>query len=291
MALLLLVCALGMWITDYVRTPDQWSAILTTQLLTAAGGLGLCILLYRAKAAEHFSLLPAVLYVAAVGIFPYLRIHWQPQLIALVILYFLLATRDTKDNHEPNSQVFLVTVLLCLIALWIPDALWCIVFLWIAMLLQGEFSFRTIMASLLGVMLVGIYYVLAMYVGWAEIWDYRQLLDRNWFAMDTPVSMTIVVGILIAGFLAAASGAFRRSLYDLVSTRMLLYHVVMLGLLSMPLILWTAALTDCWVLLPLALSATMGIYMLQQESETRGVAFLVYLIGAIALYLWLLLTL
>ena len=290
-ALILLLCALGMWIVDYVRTPEQWSAILTAQLLAAACGLGLCIVLYHAKAAEHFSLMPAILYVAAIGVIPYLRIHWQPQLISAVLLYFLFATRDTKDNHEPNGQVFLVTVLLCVTALWVPDALWCIVYLWIVMLLQGAFSPRTIMASLLGIALVGIYYAVAVYMGIAEIWDYHALFDRNWLGVDTPSSVTVVTGIMIAGFLTAASGAFRRSLYDLVSTRMLLYHVVMLGLVSLPLTLWTTAQPDCRALLPLALSATTSIYLLQQESETRGVSLLVYLTGAGALYTWLLLTL
>lgn len=290
-AILLLLCALGMWTVDYVRTPDQWITVLMAQLLTVACGVWLSMVLHSAKAAEHFSLLPAILYVAAVGVIPYLRVHWQPQLITIVLLYFLYVTRDMKESSEPNGQVFLVSVLLCLTALWIPDALWCILFLWVVMLLQGLFSPRTVMASLLGVMLVGVYYVLAVYIGRAEMWDYRQLIDRTWFRYDTSDSVAVVVGIMIAGFLTAAIAAFRRSSYDLVSTRMLLYNSALLGLLSSPLILWTVAQPDCWVLLPLALASTTGIYLLQQESETRGVSFLVYLTIAVAMYLWLVLTL
>lgn len=290
-ALLLLLCALCMWVVDYVRLSEEWPTILAAQLLTTLCGILLCMALHRAKATAHLSLLPAVLYVAAVGVIPYLRIHWQPQLIAGVLLLFLYTTRDMTDRREPNDLVFLMSVLLCLIAIWIPDAVWCIAFLWIVMLLQGSFTFRTILASLLGIALVSVYYALTIYIGWAEMWDYAQLFDRNWCSHELPQSVTVAIFVMIAAFLMVASGAFYRSLYDLVSTRMLLYHVVLLGLLSAPLILMTPTRPDSQVLLPLALSATAGIYLLQRESETRGVALLLYLIGASALYLWQVLSL
>ena len=76
MALLLLVCASGMWVIDYIRMPELWGTILGSQLLTLFSGLLLCMTLYRAKVSEDFSLLPAVLYVAAVGVLPNLREHW-----------------------------------------------------------------------------------------------------------------------------------------------------------------------------------------------------------------------
>ena len=89
MALLLLVCASGMWVIDYIRMPELWGTILGSQLLTLFSGLLLCMALYRAKVSEDFSLLPAVLYVAAVGVLPNLREHWEPQLIAAILLIFL----------------------------------------------------------------------------------------------------------------------------------------------------------------------------------------------------------
>lgn len=290
-ALLLLVAALCMWIPDYVRTPGLWSAVLTTQLLAALNGILLCMVLYRAKATAHFSLLPAVLYVAATGILPLLRVHWQPQTVAAILLFFLYATRNMTDSHEPNDLVFFVTVMLCAAALFMPDALWCIGFLWVVVLLQGSFTLRTVCASVLGAALVIIYYVLAMYIGRAEPWDYSQLFARHWFGFELPMFETLAIGAMMAGFLTVAGGAFRRSSHDLVSTRMLLYHVVLLGLLSALLIMWTTAQPYCQVLLTLALSATAGIYLLQKESESRGITLSVYLIGAATLYLWLILTL
>ena len=49
MALLLLVCASGMWVIDYIRMPELWGTILGSQLLTLFSGLLLCMTLYRAK--------------------------------------------------------------------------------------------------------------------------------------------------------------------------------------------------------------------------------------------------
>ena len=291
MALVLLVCASGMWVIDYIRMPELWGTILGSQLLTLVSGLLLCMTLYRAKISDNFSLLPAVLYVSAVGIFPYLREHWEPQLIAVILLLFLYATRDMTNSHEPNSLVMLMTILLCVTALWVPDAMWCILMLWLVVLLQGTFSLRTIMASLLGIILVGIYYAILLYYDIAEKWDYATLVDREWFGQSLPACITGTVGIMYAGFLGLASGAFIRSSYDLVSARMLLYHAVLTGLLSSPLIAFTATNQGIWVLMPLSLSATAGIYMLQRESESRGVSLIMYLTGAAALYLWIVLTL
>jgi len=290
-ALSLLAGALCMWLVDYIRTPELWLTIFSAQMLVLLNAVLLCMTLYRAKATAHFSLLPAVLYVLAVGIFPFLREHWQPQLTVTVLLFFLYMTRDMTDSHEPNGLVFFVTLLLCLAALLSPDAVWCIVFLWLVVLLQGSFTFRTIVASLLAIALVSVYYVVAMSFGWIDLWDYSVLLDRHWFGYMYPACVVGTVIMMMIAFLFAAGGAFRRSSYDLVSTRMLLYHVVFIGLLSAPLILFSAVYPDCWLLLPLALSATTSIYLLQKQSEARGITMLVYITGAVALYIWLLLTL
>lgn len=286
-AILLSVCALAMWVVDYVRMPEQWLWLLLTQGLILLNAGLLCSVLYRAKASAHLSLLPALLYILAMGIFPYLRFHWQPQLIAAILLFFLLATRDMSDTHEPNGLVFFVTILLCLTSLLIPDALWCVPLLWIVVLLQGAFTIRTILSSVLAVALIAIYYVLAMYLGWAELWDVSVLTDRQWLGNGQPACLTTTVMVMMAAFLVVTVCAFRRSLYDLVSTRMLLYHAALWGVLSLPLILLTTPQPDFEVMLPLTLATTSGIFLLQKESEARGITLLLYISGAIALYLWL----
>lgn len=284
--LLLLVCSLAMWTVDYIRMPEQWIQLLATQTLVQVCAVMLCAVLYRAKATARFTLLPAVLYVSAMAVLPLLRIHWQPQLVVAVLLFFLYATRDMSDTHEPNGLVFFVTILLCLTSLLMPDALWCVPMIWIVVLLQGAFTFRTIMASLLAIALICIYYVLAMYIGQAEMWDYSVLIDRHWFAQHLPVCLTTSIGIMLLAFLLITVCAFRRSSYDLVSTRMLLYHTVLWGLLSAPLIVFSVAEPYNWVMLPFTLSAVTGIYLLQRQSESRGVTLLLYLTGVVTLYLW-----
>lgn len=265
--------------------------MLMAQMLALLSGLLLSMVLFRAKAAGRMSLLPAVLYVSAVGVLPYLRVHWEPQLLSAVLLFFLYATRDMTDSHEPNDLVFFVTVMLCVSALWLPDALWCIIFLWIVVLLQGLFTLRTIVASILGIGMVTVYYVLAIYMGWAEPWDLSGLFPRHWIGNEQPACVVIALGVFLLGFLLAVFSAFQRSSYDLVSTRMLLYHVSLLGVLSSPLVIWCTAQPDGQVLLPISLSATTSIYLMQHESEERGVTLLLYLIGMLALYLWLLISL
>ena len=290
-AFLLLVAALCMWVVDYVHMPDLWLNTLIAQLLVLLNALQLSMTLYRAKATAHFSLLPAVLYVLAVAVFPYLRMHWQPQLIVCLLLFYLLFTRDMSDTHEPNGLVFIVTLLLCLTAMLVPDALWCIPLLWLVVLLQGAFTFRTIVASILAVVLVGGYYVIAMYFGWVQMWDFSVLYNRHWIGGGQPVCLTVTLITLFVAFLCLTAGAFRRSSYDLVSTRMLLYHAVLWGLLSTPLVLFISAQPDYEVLLPLSLSAVAGIFFMQKQSEARGITLLLYLVGTVAFYLWMVISL
>lgn len=284
-ALLLLVCALGMWTVDYVRIPEQWGLVLCTQMLTLTNAVMLSTLFYRAKASGHFSLVPALLYVLTIAIFPNLRVHYMPQIIVIQLLSYLLLTRDMSESNELNGTLFFVSLLLCITALFSPDAMWCIVFLWVVAWVQGCFSLRTILASLLAAGLFAIYYALMVYMGWSEQHDWSVLVVREWFAYNSATLTVVSVSVLYAAFLYMSGAAFRRSSYDLVSARLLLYHVVMLGLVSAPLVLFVAATQDALVLLPLALAATTGVYLLQKESESRGITLLVYLAAAITLYI------
>jgi len=288
-ALLLLVCALGMWTVDYVRMPETWSMLLLSQSLSLTNAILLCCILLRAKASSHFSLIPAILYIVTVAVFPTLRLHWLPQLIVLLLQVFLLLTREMSDSNEPNGIVFFVSMLFCISSLFCPDALWFIVYLWVVVLIQGSFSLRTVLASLFAVALCGIYYFIAIYMGWLEPHDWSELVRREWFGNLRSPMLTGTIGILILMFFYLTGAAFRRSSYDLVSTRILLYHVVMLGLLSLPLILLSTTRSDSLAALPLFVASTESIYLLQKESESRGITLLIYLTVAIGLYITLLL--
>lgn len=290
-AIALLVGVLGMWSVDYIRQSEQWGSILLAQSLSLMNALLLSSVLYRAKATAHFSLIPAILYLVTTAIFPYLRMHWAPQVLVMVIALFLLVTRDMSDDHEPNSVLFLITVLLCATAFIVPDALWCIAYLWVAVLIQGGFSLRSVVATLLGAVMCAIYYQLFVYMGWMPAVDWSVLWTRQWFADMQPAQIVTAVVALLAGFLYVSGAAFRRSSYDLVSTRMLLYQTVMLGLMTAPLILLSSAQSDSLCLMPLSMAGTAGIYLLQTKSESRGITLLVYLVGAVTLYLTLLISL
>ena len=290
-AILLLVCALGMWVVDYIRMPEQWVMLLFTQIMSLMNALLLCSVLYRSKASAHYSLLPGVIYVVMVAVFPYMRLHGAPHFMALLLLFYLLITRDLSEDNESNGIPFFITLLLSLLAYFSPDALWCIIFLWVVVIVQGCFSLRTVIASLLAVALCAVYYQIAVYLGWLESVNWPELIHRQWLGNVYQPMVVIAVISLLAAFIYVVVAAFQRSSYDLVSTRMILYQVVLLGVLSAPLIILPPSRPDSLVLLPLSLAATTGIYLLQKESESRGITLLVYLAGAIVLYISLIVNL
>ena len=274
-----------MWVPDYLHTPELWLDLLLAQVLVTVNAVFLAILLYQAKASRSFTGLPIPLMILAVAVLPQMRYYWLLQLWVFVILLFLYLMRDASDSQPPNGYVCFISLALCVLALWTPDTLWCIVYLWLVMLLSSAFSLRTIMASAIAVGVFAFYYGIAYYLGWVGEWSFDALLNRSWFAQNIPAHEVVTLAAVLIGTFAIAFAAFRRSSYGFVSTRMLLYHSVLLYLVATPLIVYDHPEGGVMcAMMAVATPAITSIYLLQKESESRGITFLVYVLAAVGLY-------
>lgn len=284
-AVLLAIGALALWVPDYLSAPERWHELLLTQLVLIANAIMLSALLYQGKASRSFTALPVPLMIFTVAALPQLRSGWLLQLWIGVLLLFLFTMQQLADNQPPNGYVFFFSLVLCILSLWLPDALWCIVYLWAVVLMMGAFSLRTIMASAIAMAVFVFYYRIAGFFGWSMEWGCSSLLSRSWLATVMPLHDTIAIAFVLVATFAITFAAFRRSLYGFISTRMLLYHCVMLYLIVTPLVLLCRPDGGgIHALLAIATPAVTSIYLLQKESESRGITFILYIIGALALY-------
>ena len=274
-----------MWIPDYVNNSEQWIDLMLTQLLVIANAIFLSIVLYQAKASRSYSALPIPLMILTTAVLPDMRSTWLLQLWMFIILMFLFLMQQLSENQSPNSYVFFVSLLLCILTIWIPDAVWCLLYLWLVVLQCSAFSLRTIFASAIAVAVFAIYYGIAYHLGWVSELPLDSLLDRSWFADYASVRHLVSVSVVLVSTFAIMFASFRRSSYDFVSTRMLLYHCAMLYIVATPFILLSKPEGAVMhAMLALATPAVTGIYLLQKESESRGITFLLYVLVALALY-------
>lgn len=284
-AVLLAMGALALWVPDYLSAPERWHELLLTQLLLVANAIMLSALLYQGKATRSFTALPVPLMIITVAVLPDWRCGWLLQVWIAVMLLFLFMMQQMADNQSPNGYVFFFTLVLSVLSLWLPDALWCIVYLWAVVVMMGAFSLRTLLASAIGLVVFIFYYQIAHYFGWSVEWGWSSLLPRSWMAKVMSLHDIITVAVVLVATFAITFVTFRRSSYGFVSTRMLLYHCVMLYLMVIPLVLFFRPDGGgIHALLAVATPAVTGIYLLQTESESRGITFILYFLVALALY-------
>lgn len=275
-----------MWVPDYVHMPAVWDELLLTQAGVLFNAVYLSVLLYQARASKSISFLPAPLFILTVAVLPGMRCHWQLQLWILAVLLFLHLVLHTGDHEAPNGYVFFFSLLLCILSPWIPDALWFVPYAWVVVLMFGRLSVRTLLASVIAAAVFAVYYGAAVYFGMVDDWSFMTtLFPRSWFAWNADVPDILSVVIVLLATIAIAASSFLRSSYGFVSTRMLLNHFVALFVIAVPFILFVRpASADTVAMAALAAPAVTGIYLLQKESESRGITFLAYVLVALALY-------
>lgn len=275
-----------MWIPDYLCAQQLWVDLMITQIMVVVNAVFLAVLLYQAKASRSFTALPVPLTILTIAALPEMRFDWVWQLWIFTILLFLYLVQDVSDTQSPNGYIFFTSLILCVLSLWIPDASLTILYLWLVVLFYSAFSLRTIFASAIAVAVFAFYYAIAYYLGWTDEWSWIGLIERTWLGYSVSAQWMLTIVVALAGTLAIAFAAFRRSSYGFVSTRILLYHSAALYLVAIPFVLFPAADGGAMhAMLALAIPAITSIYLLQQESESRGITFLVYLLVAFALYM------
>lgn len=291
-SVILIAGALTLWVPDYVAAPADWLALSATQLLVLLSGSLLAELLYRARAMAHRSAVPVLLYILSCALLPEIRTTWQPQVLVLTAVLVLLIMQAVGDHDEPLEMAFLTTLLVCLTSLIVRDALWLMPFVWVVPIVQRQFTIRVFTASLLGVGLFLLYFMVISYVTllpeslkpilvayFQPLTERYALFEHGLHSLFPWVIISYMVALII--FVIAT---LMRSSHDYVQTRNLTYQLILLYVMILPFALFLVPDVGILALLPWILSAMASIYLFQKESVSRGVTLLVYIAVCAILY-------
>ena len=112
-----------------------------------------------------YHLLPVVFWLLAIGgivLWAFLSpqtFHWTSLLPALLAWLAVLIISRIKRHSNSVEECFQVALLLGIAAYWLPSVLSLLIAVWIYLIYQNLFSFRSFLASLIGLAVVAIWII------------------------------------------------------------------------------------------------------------------------------------
>lgn len=191
-----------MWLPGFLAPapmPGQIRLLACTALLTVFNGILLMAVLWRTGITRTRSGLPIVLYMFLISSVTALHTDWASQLAVSAFQVVLLLVLSAYHQEHAVEQSFLATLLLCIGALAVPDMLWLVPVLWLLLVTQRAFNFRTWLASLTGCALVALYAALMHCARWICIATPQQILARTAVASWNSINLAVAVAVLAEG--------------------------------------------------------------------------------------------
>ena len=120
--------------------------------------------------------------------------YYWGYLVAVIVLLCILIIGRIKRHSSSIEQCFQMAILLGVASYWLPTVLFLTVAFWAYLIYQNLFSFRSFVATLIGFVLVAIWAVIFIYLGWiANPWF-------DFFAIENAWGWIPTGAILIAWF-------------------------------------------------------------------------------------------
>ncbi len=141
-----------------------------------------------------YHLLPALFWALAIGgslttyfILPSLqggdggRLFLFGYLVTALVLFVILIIGRIKRHSSSIEQCFQMAILLGVASYWLPTVLFLTVAFWAYLIYKNLFSFRSLVATLIGFVLVAIWAAIFVYVGWiANPWADFFAIENAW---------------------------------------------------------------------------------------------------------------
>ena len=106
--------------------------------------------------------------------------YWGYLVTVLVLLCILIISR-IKRHSSSIEQCFQMAILLGVASYWLPTVLFLTVAFWVYLIYKNLFSFRSLVATLIGFALVAIWAAIFVYVGWiANPWADFFAIENAW---------------------------------------------------------------------------------------------------------------
>lgn len=280
-ALLLLVGLGLMWLPSFEA--HQPNVVILTLLFAAMAATLLTSVFQRVGITRDTDMLPALLYMLAISVFPSLHIQWLSQVVVCVILIVIRVIYKGFREKDTAEDSFLSTLLLLISSLWVPDVIWLVPMVWMGYIALSAFNIRTLLASIIAFGLFVIYLVLSTLLGWYDE-PYSGLVHRSLIFMQFDLEEWIMsIAVLCMGiyfFIFTVVRLDRDSLRQ--RTLLILFTLFFLPQLVVAVYPMLPIQTQ-----PIGLALLTGLATLffrQMQSLHRGIVFLVYIAMLLAGY-------
>ena len=126
-----------------------------------------------------YHLLPVVFWLLAIGVSVLLYREWQGYVVAVLALISVLIIDRIKRHTDSIEECFQVAVLLGIASYWMPSVLFLIIGIWFYLIYQNLFSFRSFLATLIGLAFVAIWIAILSFF---QISNFKFQISANLFA-------------------------------------------------------------------------------------------------------------
>lgn len=274
-AIALSVLVLCGWIPDFIAC--DYSSFATAFPLYFTFALMLVnayivFFLTRATGVVRYrDLLPVFLYLITTTAFPAIHTRWQLQAAVALLMILVQILHRAYREEDTARDCFLATALALIASLFEPVAIVIVPLIWLAYIFLRAMHLRTILASLIAIVLFALYLALAMYIGDLDC-PYRNLvlLPDLQATLELPSNFSHAMGIA----LLVVYGLFVVLHYVLCIVATIRTNRDSAGQQSLLLLLYIFFLP----------TATAVFFFRQNQSLARGITFILYLLLLLTSY-------
>ena len=166
--ILLFVLGSAIWIPSLLNSQSLVSVLITLGL-TLTNSLLVMQFFYRSRITSLPSGFVASTWWISMSAIPMLHTCWQAQLVIAGLMLALIVLQKMDFHHEPTEEVFLATLLCCIVAV-VPSIFYSgIMMLWGYLIAKQQMTWRVWFASLIAIAIRVIVMLVLHYMGWLEV--------------------------------------------------------------------------------------------------------------------------
>lgn len=215
-----------MWIPSILNSQSLVSVLITLGL-TLTNSLLVMQFFYRSRITSLPSGFVASTWWITLSAIPMLHTCWQAQLVIAGLMLALIVLQKMDFHHEPTEEVFLATLLCCIVAV-VPSIFYSgIMMLWGYLIAKQQMTWRVWFASLIAIAIRLVTMGMLHYKGWlSAIWmeNIPQLTWLQWVIYLGVFLLTAIATMLPMRRPSVGSGIFYAVSMLLCITTCILWH-------------------------------------------------------------------
>lgn len=284
MGIILSVMAILVWVPIFLSMDSFSWEILFTLFLSIGNSVFLMHLFYEVGISRIRSPLPIFCYlICQVPLVILAAVRWEGQILVLGMQIILLILIHAYHSERAVHESFMGTLLICFISLIVPDVIFFLPILWIALGVQRAFNLRVLLSSLTAASVFALYLTIFTYF-FPDTINFLGFIDTFWHYLPEMDDLIIpLVYASIAFFFGVLS--MTNFVRENAKAQSFILIILLVLLLSGILMFFPPAHFPSLLDLTVFSLATLSAYCFSsQHSVFRGIVFIVYILLFVAVY-------